>query len=693
MSVQTLERPANRSPEPAAQPLLGRGRSRRWPLALVAVFCVATVYHWLQSRGHVTPAVFTDELMFSELARSVAEGNGLTIRGRDFFFPAVVPVLLQAPAWLLGGASAYAVAKSLNAVLMCLAVFPAWGLARLVLRPSHAFGVAVATVAGGAMLYHSYLTSEAVAYPIYLLAIAVCVRALAEPSRRFDIAAVLVLVLAVLTRAQFVALPIAFLVAVFVLGRPLRRHAVALAALGALAVGAAVQGVSGLGFYAGAGQLDYSVLETLHWAGWTAGLLPFAAGMLVVPGALMGLGYAVAKPRSRAEGAFGVMALLLLVAGPLQAGLIASGEADRPLERYAFYAVPLLFASFFLYVERGAPRRMLYAAVALAVGGLTLAVPLASLAVDPFSFDSTTLSAVADLGRRLALGDAVALFMTAGLAAALLAAALPLRRVAVPVAALSIVLAFAVGVAAYSGDRRMTRRALDSLTAVNPDWLDRLGLPDADVLVLPGSSLHPGWNLEAWNRNVGRTLHLGAVHVDPLPYTEVGLRQDGSVAEAGGEPIRSRHLVVTEVASQIELNGERLASPVPGLTLYRTDGALKLRSYAEGLYADRWARAVLSYRAWPAGGPAGWYRVRLELPAGRTPREVELKAGAFRHSAQLSSETPLELRIPVSGRPLPRLEIRIERADLIGAKTVRPRLVGARVTRLDFLPKPGSRNG
>ncbi len=452
MSVQTLERPADQAPRPVVDAPPGRARSRRWPLALVALFCVATLYHWLQSRGHVTPAVFTDELMFSELARSLAEGNGLTVRGRDFPFPAVVPVLFQAPAWLLGGASAYALAKTLNAVLMCLAVFPAWGLARLVLRPGHAFCVAVATVAGGAMLYHSYLTSEAVAYPIYLLAVAVCVRALAEPSRRWDIAAVLVLVLAVLTRAQFAALPVAFLVAVLLVGRPLRRHAVALVALGALAVGAAVQGVSGLGFYAGAGQLDYSVVETLRWAGWTAGLLPFTAGLLVVPGALMGLGYAMTKARSRAERAFGVMALLLLVAGPLQAGLIASGEADRPLERYVFYAVPLLFVSFFLYVERGAPRRMLYAGVALALGGLALALPLASLAVDPFSFDSTTLSSVADLGRRLTLGDAVALFGTGGLVAALLVAALPLRRVAVPVAALSIVLAFAIG------DRRILGR-------------------------------------------------------------------------------------------------------------------------------------------------------------------------------------------------------------------------------------------
>lgn len=691
MTVQALERrPPRAALEPALEP--PAARSRRWAFALVALFCVATGYHWFQSRGHVTPAVFTDELMFSELARSVAAGEGLTVRGRDFFFPGVVPVLFQAPAWLFGGASAYGLAKTLNALLMCLAVFPAWTLARLVLRPTHAFAVAVATVAGGAMLYHSYLTSEAVAYPIFLLAVAVCVRAIAQPSHRWDLAAVLVLVLAVLTRAQFVALPIAFMVAVLLVGRPLRSHVVALASLGALAAAAAVQGVSGLGFYSGAVELDYAALETLRWAGWTAGLLPFAAGMLVVPGAIVGLGFAVARPRSRAEGAFGTMALLLLIACPLQAGLIASGEADRPLERYVFYAVPLLFVAFFLYVERGAPKRMLYAGVALAVGGLALAVPMAALAVDPFSFGSPTLSAVADLGRRIALGDAAALFATGGVLAALVAGAVPLRRSAVSVAAVSIVVAFAVGASAYSGDRRMTRRALEASTPAQPDWLDRRGLPDADVLVLPGGSLHLGWMLEAWNRNVHRTLHLGDVHRDPLPFTEVGLTADGTVAEVVGVPIRSSHLVVNEVGSQVDVDGDRLASPAPGLTLYRIDDALRLNSYAEGLHSDGWGRAVLNYQVWPKGVTAGWYRVRLELPKGRAPRSVEFIAGAFQTRWRLAPERPLELRIPVAGRPIPPLAIRIGRADLIDGDSTRPRLVGARVTTLRFVPRPGSRN-
>ncbi len=689
MSIKTLERrPVVLRPDRHVEPR--RTGRRRWSLALLGLFGLAAVYHWLQSRGHVTPAVFTDELMFSELARSVAAGEGLTVRGQEFPFPALVPVLFQAPAWLVGGTAAYGVAKSLNVLLMCLALFPAWALARLVVRPAYAFGVAVATVAGGAMLYHSYLTSEAVAYPVFFLAVGVCVRALAEPSRRWDVAAVLVLGLAVLTRAQFVALPLAFVVAVLLVGRPVRRHAISLSALGLLGAAVLARGMSGLGFYRGAGELEYSVLETLRWAGWTAALLPFAAGMLIAPGALLGLGHAIARPRKRAEAAFGVMTAVLIVALPVQAGLIASGEAQRPLERYAFYLVPLLFAAFFLYVERGAPRRRLYAGVALALGGLALAVPFASLALDPFSFDSPTLSAVEALGR-LAPADAAALFAAGGLIAALAAAAVPLRRFGGAVAALSILLALAVGVAAYSGDRRMTQRTLASLSPPQRDWIDRRGI-EADVLVLPGGSPHSGWMLESWNRSIGRTLHLGEVSDDPLPVTRAGVRHDGTVTDSSGTPLRSEHVVVNDAASQVELaGGERLARPIAGLTLYRTAGPLRLRWLATGLHSDGWAQSVVTYAAWPGRATDGSYQVGLELPEGRLARSVELQAGPITRRAELRPGRPLDVRIPASGSPLPVLSIRIERADLIDSEAPRPRLVGARITRLKFIPETGSR--
>src|SRR5215210_2788939 len=513
--------------------------SRLWLAALAAVVAAGAMYHWLQSRGHVTPAVFTDELLFSELARGFADGETFVVRDRPFFFPAFVPSLLQAPAWLAASTPhAYALAKLLNTVLMCSAALPAYWLARQLVRRRYALISAAATVGGPAMLYHGYLTSEAVAYPVFLLAVAVSIRALAAPSRAADLTAVAALGLAVFTRAQFVVLPLAFVLAILIVGRPLRRHGAALAAIVAAAAAALAIGGSALGFYAGAAELHYGVGETLRWAAWTAALLPFGAGLFIVPGALLGVALGLARPASSSERGFAALTALLLVLMPIQAGLIGSGSAHKPMERYVFYLLPLLVVAFFSYAERGVSGRRLHAAVAFGLAGLALVIPFASLAVDPFSFDSATLSAVEAVGRWTTQGDASAIFAAAGVLGAIVATGLQRRPLVL--AGLSVALAFVLGAAAYSGDRRMTRRTLASLAPAHPDWLERTGIRKADVLILPSGSLHSGWVLESWNRNVGRTFHLGDVASDPLPYTEVGLNADGSISAVGGETLRSR---------------------------------------------------------------------------------------------------------------------------------------------------------
>src|ERR671910_1664572 len=152
MSVPALDRPTLRA-ELREVPKVARV-ARLWAVALGSVFLFATLFHWLQSRGHVTPAIFTDELLFSELARSFAEGGGVRVRDEPFSFPAVIPALLQAPAWLMSSTPiAYELAKAVNTAVMCLAAVPAYWLSRRLVSPAFALLVAVATVARGPMLY------------------------------------------------------------------------------------------------------------------------------------------------------------------------------------------------------------------------------------------------------------------------------------------------------------------------------------------------------------------------------------------------------------------------------------------------------------------------------------------------------------------------------------------------------------
>src|SRR3989442_2271497 len=94
-------------------------------LALPVLFVAATAYHFLQSRGHATPTVFNDELLYAKLSQAIAAGHWLSIRGEHFFFPAPLAPLVQAPAWLLGSMTdAYAAPKLVNAAVMSHAGLP-----------------------------------------------------------------------------------------------------------------------------------------------------------------------------------------------------------------------------------------------------------------------------------------------------------------------------------------------------------------------------------------------------------------------------------------------------------------------------------------------------------------------------------------------------------------------------------------
>src|SRR3954453_19679635 len=142
--------------QPAVEAVvIPRALARR--LALPLVFAAATAYHFLQSRGHATPTVFNDELLYAKLSQSLAAGHGLAIRGEHFFFPAPLAPLVQAPAWLLGSMpDAFAAAKLVNAAVMSAAVFPAYWLARQLVRPSFAYLTAAAAVTVPAFVYHAY---------------------------------------------------------------------------------------------------------------------------------------------------------------------------------------------------------------------------------------------------------------------------------------------------------------------------------------------------------------------------------------------------------------------------------------------------------------------------------------------------------------------------------------------------------
>jgi hypothetical protein len=608
--------------------------------ALPLLFVTATVYHFLQSRGHATLTVFNDELLYTKLSQSLAAGHGLSIRGEHFYFPSPLAPLVQAPVWLLHSMpQAYAAAKLLNAAVMSAAVFPAYWLARRVVRPTYALVVAAATVATPAMVYHGYLMSEALAYPVFLCAVVVIVRGVERPS----LAVPVVCAVAIATRAQFLVLPLAYLAAVAVCERGrYRRHLVPVTITSLCLI--ALVGVPGaLGQYGEATHIGHDPGAVAHWALTTGSLTPFALGLAIVPGALFGFAVLWRKP-------IGVVSIACTALFLGQAALIAAGEAHRPLERYVFYVTPLVFLAFFAYVERGAPWRSAYTLFTIAGAiGLSLVSFPGLTGTAGYFFDSFTLTGFARASFYLGLTDASLLYALAPLA--LGALALAVRRLPLVLAAVAIAAMLATGVGVYATDRLATSFAARTFNAEPADWLDRSGLGAATYLVLPQSDYFVGTGLESWNRDVRHVAVLQTQPPDPFPSSVARITRDGSLQL--GHPAR---IVVANIAgSAIGLDGKVVARPRKDLVAYRVPAHPHVRWLADGLAPDRWTGTKLRYQAWPVR--PGRYELTLSVPRGEQPRRVWIGKRTFvvagaRHVDVATTGSPLVLQVKVPNAPL-----------------------------------------
>jgi hypothetical protein len=662
--------PASPAVESVAVP---RAFARR--LAVPLLFVAAAAYHAWQAVGHVTPTVFNDELLYGKLSQGIAAGNWFSIRGEHYFFPAILAPLVQSPAWLFSSMTdAYTAAKLINAVVMSAAVFPAYWLAVKVVRPRYALLTAAATVAAPALFYHGYLMSEALAYPVFIGAVAVLAHGLNTPSRRTAVVVPLVCLLAVATRVQFLVLPVAYLAAVALCGKGrYRRHLPAVA--GVVAVLAVLLGVPGaLGQYGEATHLGFSLGGVGHWALTNTSLLPYSLGLTIVAGAAFGVASMLIKPRFGLERAVAALAVACTVLFVGQTALIASGEAARPLERYLFYVTPLAFLAFFAYVERGAPRQRAYLA-ATWFGALALSqVSFPGLTgTAAFFFDSVTLSGFARAAFLEGLPKASLIYSLAPIAVAVLALVVSLRRrgAAELFAVVAIILMLATGAGVYATDRLATDWSVRTFGSSPPDWLDRSDIGPARYLALPLANPLLGTYLESWNRSLRGVDVLGSAAPDPLPVQVAHVMPDGTLL-INDRPAKAQTLVVNIAGAAIGLDGKVVARPRDGLVAYRIPARAHVHWLAVGLAPDGWTGTHFRYRAWHRR--PGVYRLVLYTPAGTPPRKVMIG----HRKLIVRAGKPMTVRIPTTGAPLD-MRVDVPNAPLPG------RVLGVKVRSIRLL--------
>lgn len=677
--------------------------TRRPALALTALvaasFAVRASLAWLRS----VPVLFPDEYIYSAIGRSIAESGRPWIRGGPAHFPALLQPIVTAPAWLIGDVgTAFRVVQAIGALAMSLAAVPTYLIARrLGLTARVSLVLAAFSLLVPDLLYSSFLTSEALAYPLLLASVYAAVRSLATPSRGAQLLFVAATGLTALARIQFAVLPVVFALATVVVGLHGRRFRAAVReqalALGLFAVAGGTLLAAGpsrsvgiyqwlLGFHAGPGGIA-------RWAALDAMTLVYAAGWVVVPSALLGIWLALTRPTSRDELAFGAVvvlltATLLLEAGLLQASLTTGKEIQ---ERYVFYAVPLLGICFALYAARGWPLRVPHLAIAAALLLVSARLPLGGYAVASTLSGSPILYAVYWLTQQVGTPGNASAVVAGAVAVMTAAAVLASRRprLGTPlVLGLALVATGTASAGAVIFDVQNTARVKRADLPTDPSWVDSARVGEVTLLQSFSGARSNSLQELFWNRSIRRVALLpGASRFDSFATERVRIGSDGSLS-VGGRPLTGPLLVDT-YGSSVTLGGARRVGATSASALWVPVGSARprLRLYALGRYADGWLARSGAVFVWPDAPDrrvSGWLTIRLAAPAAIDPVDLTFQ---YRRDARLRVRVrpgaPRTVRIPICATTNAHVAYRSSSRVLVGLRAVsvkasRPRFTPAR---------------
>jgi hypothetical protein len=568
------------------------------------------------------PWIMVDELIYSELGKSVASSGHFLVRdvpsnGYGFVYPVLI-----APAFGLFAAvpSAYHVAKLINAVVMSLTAVPVYYLARRLLSARLSLAAAALSVLVPSMLYTETLMTENVFYPVFMLTVLALVLTLERPTPRRQVLLLAACVLAYATRAQAVALFGAALVAPVLHGlieRDLRPRLRRFATLYGIAGGAIVLGLAAtvargrsplslLGAYRAATSSGYSVTDVARYVLWHVAELDLYVGVIGLAALLaMWLAPRTLSPGARAFVAATLPVTVLLVA---EVAVFASRQSLRIEERNDFYLAPLaIIATLGLLARDVVPssRRVRVTAAAVA-GVLPVAIPFARFVNTSAISDTLGLLPwwwLQDHG--IHFGPLRIVALGVGLAVGAAFVLVPPRYALVFPALLLVY--FALSSAVVENGRHGIHQAsagalFAGIRVPHPDWIDRTVGRDANVSFLwhYAGETRPLWNNEFFNRSV-RTVYTinGPDPADGgLPETPVFARGDGELATADGAVPRVQFAV-----SYTDIAGTPLARDSKiGLTLYRVDGPLVVLTRVSGVYPDTWGGRNVTYRRYSCTG-------------------------------------------------------------------------------------------
>ncbi len=667
---------------------------------LAVIVIVSVVARYLLGRRDPGPWIFVDELVYSELGRSFADGFEFSLRGVSTTAYGFVYPILIAPSYALFDSldSAYGAVKITNAAVMSLTAVPVYLLARRLMRSAHALVAALLSVAIPAMTYTGVVMTENAFYPVFALALLAMVAVLERPTLLNQGLVLVSIAVAFLIRAQGLALVPAYIfaIAIFVLlesratadsVRGVLRRLAAFWPTWAVGVGAlllflALQLGRGqplrepLGAYGAVADGDrYSLTAVCRWFLYHIAELDLWTGIIPLAAFILLSGAAFTRQAQRGERAFVAVAVPSLFFLTLIVAAFASqSHENRIEERNLFYVGFLLLVALMWWVDRGLPRPKRLTAFALIVAA---ALP----GVIPYA-EFINLSAVSDTfgllpvwglqDRLVSINQIPAMVTLAAVLVATLALVLP-RRVAW-VAPLLIIGYFALAHSPIENRTNTTSAAnLAEGVGTQVDWIDRAVGKDATVAALWTSTLATQtiWLNEFFNRSVGPVYYVVAPMPGGFAETAVGVGPvTGELRDGSGTNVVADYVLVDP---QTEIVGTVVATdPGTGMRVVEVGGAVIVAERVTGIFADRWSGAEAIYTRFACGGG--------EL-------EVGMSSDAQVHQSlqtvtALSNETELASTTVDPAAPGPTLVVPLVSTD--GACSVRfvitPTAVPAEVT-------------
>jgi hypothetical protein len=581
---------------------------------LAAMVAVSTLIRWELGLRDDAAWIFPDEIVYSELAKSLAYDGEFAMRGLPGLngVGAVYPTLI-APAFALFAdiTTAHDAVKLINSLLMSLTAIPVFLIARRLAGRGLALTAAGLSLAIPAMTYSGTVMTENAFYPVTATWALLLIRALERPTAARQAVVVLGIGFAYLTRPQAATFVPVLLTAILLIawldhGRRLWRGLWAFRwtglylVFGVVAVGVR-QSLRGerftdiMGAYTALREYEYPIAVVSHWLLYHLAELVIMLGVFPVIAFVIVCALGLRRSAPREQRVFAATAVPLVFWYALIVSAFASTPvAQRIVERYMFHTAPFFFVALAAWIALRAPRPWwaVWPAV-LFTAALPAALPLNNFLNDLAVHDTVGLLPIWRWRDRLFSPETIDEIVIGAAILAALAMLLVPRRYAVLLPIALFVYFVAVSRPVEGRIEQAAHGAWEAGVREAPGWADDAFGSDAPAAVVwtGGGNHFSFWEAEFYNRSIGPIYALSRPY-DAFGQQQGGIRANG-VADLGGRTL-SVPFAITDIWTK--LDGKLVASnPSTAMAAYEPKTPLRVIEQLQGLYPDRWTGAFADY--------------------------------------------------------------------------------------------------